>query len=52
MNDELAAADLHLQRERFDNVCKVHSFVPVSKLRQNPIVLSVTGLSTERKQIP
>ena len=26
MNDELAAADVHLERERFDDLCKVHGF--------------------------
>jgi len=45
MNDEFAAPDVYLERERFDDLCKVHSLVPVSKLSQNPIVLRAKGLS-------
>ena len=44
MDDELSAAGIDLQRERFDDLCKVHSLVAVSRLSQNPIVLSAKGL--------
>ena len=52
MNDKLAATDVDLERERFDDLCKVHSPRSCIRTVSKRIWLSLQGLSAERKQMP
>ena len=52
MNDKLAASNINLEREHFNNLSEIHIRFPVAKLIQNSMVLTAKGLSAERKQIP
>ena len=53
MNDELAAANVDLERERFDNLCEIHTdslFLYQNRIKTD--LIEPKGLSAERKQMP